>query len=586
MPVDFRVKSAKIAPQGALLLVIDRSGSMSGDKLQLSKAAAVAAVDVLGPRDFVGVVAFDDRPDWVVPVSPVGDGEAIRRRIAGLASMGGTDLYPAMVEGYEALQRTRAAVKHMVILTDGQTPMNQHRELSAAMHQQGITTTAIAVGQDADRSLLTGIARTGGGKFYQVHDPRAIPRIFMKEALRVARPLVYEDPGGIELQRKADHEILQGIDGPLPAVTGFVLTTPKTNPLVEIPLRATRPNVGENAILASWQYGLGRSVAWTTDAGQRWAHDWTTWSGYDKLFVQMIRWAMRPTDGSGQFNLVAEGEDGRVRVVVNALDKDESFLNLLTITGTAIGPDLEPIALEFRQSAPGRYVGDFAADRPGSYFLSVQPGAGHAPLRTGIAIASSAEFNATATNLPLLEQLASLQPNSGPPGRVLSLPESSTPTAAPQANVFRDDLPKPRSRQPIWPLVVFVASCLFFVDVLNRRILISFAWMPPLLQSVMNKLRRQTPAAEPEVALSRLKARKSEVQRTLASQAASARFETPSDTAATLAESGETPEPASALAGRSTTLSAEEEVQPDDYTTRLLKAKRRAQQDHRPPGTA
>ena len=141
-----------------------------------------------------------------------------------------------------------------------------------------ITTSAIAIGPDAAKSLLQAIANRGGGKFYQVNDPRAIPRVFMRETRRVMRPLIYETETPFSPQMVQDHEILSGLGTKLPPITGYVLSTPKENPLVEVPLMANEPRGAPSPILATWSYGLGRAVAFTTDGGERWRRKpWQEW---------------------------------------------------------------------------------------------------------------------------------------------------------------------------------------------------------------------------------------------------------------------------------------------------------------------
>ena len=226
--------------------------------------------------------------------------------------------------------------------------------------------TTVAVGADANIPLLQRIATQGGGKFYAVNNPRNLPRIFLREVRRVARPLVYEPASPVLPQFTTDHEILNGFEEGVPPIRGLVLTTVKENPLVEVLLRSPLPPNPKNAtLLATWTYGAGKAAALTTDAGQRWASAWTQWDGYDKFFQQLVRWAMRPTDEGGRFTVAATVRDGRTQVVVNAIDADEQFLNDQTMTATAIRPDLEDVEIPIEQIAPGRYVGEFPSKTRG-----------------------------------------------------------------------------------------------------------------------------------------------------------------------------------------------------------------------------
>jgi Mg-chelatase subunit ChlD len=575
MPVDFQVKSAKVTPVGALMLVIDSSGSMSGQKLQLSKAAAEAAVRVLGRRDYVGVVAFDSEAHWVVPMQRIESPDRVARQIARLAAGGGTNMQPAMTQGYqELLAASGAALRHMIVLTDGQTQGTGYEQMAAAMRGRGVTTTCVAVGDGAARALLNGIASRGGGKFYFVKHPRAIPRIFMKEALRVARPLVYENPDGIAPQLVFGHEMLRGVAAPLPPVTGYVLTTPKDSPLVEIPLEAPAPKGRTNALLAGWQYGLGRAVAYTSDGGRRWAKAWTGWEGYDKFFSQIVRWAMRPAGGDDHFQLATEVEDGKVRAIVTALDEENQFLNFLDITGAVVEPDGSVGSLQLRQVAPGRYVGKFPTDQTGNYFLSISPRPGHAPLRAAASVSRAEEFAARESNEPLLKSLAALAPAGGPPGKVIAEPVGEEALRqALRTNVFRRDLAPATSRRDAWHQMVFLFACLLLADVFNRRVALD--WSVPRAAARRwwaSLLRKEAPAA-PSATAARLAARKQEIGAQLADR--KARFESNS------AAPGVTEDlPVSASETRVDKPPVPPGVAPDEeaesYTARLLKAKRAA----------
>jgi Mg-chelatase subunit ChlD len=582
MPVDFQVKNAKVMPSGALMLVIDSSGSMSGEKLELSKAAALAAVRVLTRDDFVGVVTFDSDAHLAVPITKLDEVDAINRRIARIDSGGGTDMQPGMVQGYRGLREVDAAVKHMVLLTDGQTHGSNFTAMARAALELKITTSCVAVGNDSAVQLLHNIALAGGGKYYLVDNPRMIPRIFMKEAMRVTWPVIYEERG-IVPERVAGHEILDGIGEAIPPISGFVMTSPKDNPLVEIPLLSPRPGGNRNALLATWQYGLGRAVAFTTDAGQRWTKDWPAWPGYEKLFAQMARWTMRPTDEQGSLSVFAEVENGEIQVAVTALDKDDAYLNFLDLGATLIGPRMEPIPLELEQTAPGRYVGRAPAAQSGSYFLSILGGPGQAPVRAGVNVPYSAEFQDRDSDPQLLRSLASLAPQGGKPGRVLVEPTGPEQLdASLQANVFRPDLKRATTRQDSWHLLALAAGCLFLFDVFNRRVIVSFDWVPVLARRAGGLLRRTKPEPDVAPAIERLQAAKSEIGRQVEDRRAAARFEVEPATAA-----GELADEAVAVATAARERDKERDgglapqVDEDNYTSRLLKAKKQALENRR-----
>lgn len=476
MPVDFEVKNLKVAATGALQLVLDTSGSMQGEKIQLCKAAAMEAIKALQENDSIGVLTFDTEVREVVPLQRVGGRSHILPSIARISAEGGTDMFPAMEKGFLRLQKSDASTKHMIVVTDGQTHPNDFRSLTLRMKDEGITVTAVAVGSDADVNLMREIASLGGGKLYQVLSPRAIPKILMREARRVSRGVIHEDAAGFVPEVTYPHVVLSGIETPLQPLTGFVMTTPKDNPLVQTLITSPVPRGQVNAVLAQWQYGLGRAAVVTTDAGQRWATHWAASPDFEPFFTQLIRWLMRPTGDSGNFSVATQVRDGQVQVVVNALDPNNEFLNFLPMNASVLGPDLKPIALQLRQTAPGRYTGFFPVDAAGNYFVNIVPEPGAEVLTTGITVPYSEEYRRHELNQPLLQSLASTQPRGGEPGELLP-PLESVANGQVMYNPFRGGLVSDRSIREVWSWAVLIGCCLFLGDVFVRRVTVSMAWV-------------------------------------------------------------------------------------------------------------
>ena len=585
MPVEFQIKSAKVVPVGALVLVIDSSSSMTGQKIELCKSAALASAKTLGNRDFIGVATFNSEARWVVPMTRVGESSTIGHRISRIGACGGTNMQPGMEMGYQGILNTDASIKHMIVLSDGHTMGSGYEQLAGKMYKKKITVSTVAVGDHADAALLGRIAIRGGGKFHRVKNPKALPRIFMKEARRVARPLIYESKPGVRPQVQLPHEMVRGVEGSLPPIHGFVMTTVKDNPLVEVAIASPKPSGNRNnTILAGWNYGLGKAVAFTTDVGSRWATGWTAWEGYDKLFGQIVRWSMRPSQQSGKFNVSTRIEDGKAQVVVAALDKDDEFINFLSIDGHVVGPNLKPAGLKLRQTAPGRYVGEFPAVDSGSYFLMVNPGQGRAPIRTGFNVPYSSEFSDLTTNEALLDELAGLNPKDGGPGAIIEASPDAPAKPLDQllaVNTFRHNLPKATSSQEAWHYVLLAAACIFFADVFTRRVQVSFEWLPPLAARVRNRmLGRQSENVEPEY-MERLQSRKAEVAGQFEQTKTNARFELPEDAPAAAGVSeveelaGNTPTLKQKKQPHKPSIAAEQKPEEESYTQRLLKAKQK-----------
>lgn len=584
MPVDFQIKSAEVKMVGALALVIDRSGSMEVEKLAMSKAAAIAAMRTMGRRDYISVTAFDAAPLTVVPLRRVGDYRGAANRVDALGSAGGTNVYAGMESAFRGLQRADAAVKHMIVLTDGQTPDAKFDELVANMRRGGITVTTVAVGSDANVPLLQGIANHGGGKFYLVRNPRNLPRIFLTEVRRVARPLVYEPSAPVSPRIVSDHDILRGVEG-LPPIKGLVLTTVKENPLVDVILRSPQPATEKNAtLLATWTYGAGKAAVFTTDAGARWTTAWPQWDGYNKFFSQLVRWAMRPVDGSTNYNLAANVHDGRTQITITATDAHDEFLNGQTFVATAIAPDLTAIEVKLQQTAPGRYVGDFPSAGAGAYYIAVTPSDGSGTVRTGVNIGYSPEYRDHETNMTLLTSLAKLRAGDGPAGKLVAEGlRSGSPDEA--ASPFRRDLPAVRSNQSVWPWLVVAASCIFWGDVFVRRVQLDLRWLAVTLRRWRDRLLQRERAAASIETMRRLRSQKDEVATMIQQRTAGVRFNADAHRRIAV-ESGpplaraapEVPMNVVEPPSPSSNSEANEASPPsDDYTVRLLEAKKRAQ---------
>ncbi len=357
MPVDFKIKNTKIQAVGALALIMHASEMAEGNHWQ--KVIAKAAIEQLGPADYGGVLHWTMRGDAWLWGGKTGLREVGPNRKAMLAAIGRMtpgdmpQFDPAMRMAVAGLTRTPASVKHCVIISDGD-PSDPSPSTINSFKNNNITISTVAVASHGltESRRLQDIATATGGKYYAVANGRALPRIFQREARRVSRPLVYEPPGGAVPEVIFPHALLDGVDRVLPPITGFVLTQTKDSPLAQVLIQSPKPDSPENAtVLAVWTYGLGRTAVLTTDAGARWASDWTEWGGYEKFYSQLVRWLMRPTGDTGKFTIATQVRDGEVQVVVNALSKDDSFLNFLDMNASALDPDLKPVPLRMRQTS-------------------------------------------------------------------------------------------------------------------------------------------------------------------------------------------------------------------------------------------
>jgi uncharacterized membrane protein/Mg-chelatase subunit ChlD len=594
MPLDFHITNAKVVPKGALCIIMHASELAQGNYWQ--KVIGREALNTLAAHDYAAVVEWNGNVRWLWGAGnrgflPVGPNRT--RMLARLDQMFPGDMpdfdssMVLALQGFNSL--TDAAVKHMIIISDGDPSPPSNTVLQAYV-RAGITISTVAVGTHgpADSRVLRDVATRTGGKYYAVRNNNALPRIFQKEAMQVSRPLIFEQPDPWQPALAYPHEMLAGIprDAPLPPITGYVMTTVKPGALPLVAMQSPLPQGRENAILATWTYGLGKAVCFTTDAGHRWAQAWTAWEHYDRFFTQLVKWALRPGGDTGNYVLEVDAAEGRGELVVTALDDEGNFRNNLAISGKVVAPDGTRLDVDVRQVAPGRYVADFPAAQAGSYYVVLVPEPGKAPLLAGLNVPYSPEFRQRETDENLLRTLAGMAPRGAPPGAWIE-PPPGTPgeqlAAFLRFNSFRHDLPPATSAQPAWHLVVWLGGLLFFADVFVRRVHVDFRFVGRGLARLRDFVLRRAPAPPPAEHLARLRSRKAEVTTALEQRRTAARFEPTRDVPAdadTLAELlrqqpvVSTPQPP--------TPSLEPEQERDTYTARLLKAKQEARRK-KPP---
>ena len=595
MPVNFSIKNAKVEAVGALAMVMHASEMAEGNHWQ--KMIGKSAMEALGPQDYCGVVQFDMANDkWLWEKNgngllKVGENRAMMKsRITRMTpgDMPGFD--SSLKLAIKSLKATPASVKHMIVISDGDPTPASNGVLSEYLSAKiKISTVAVGAHGTVGTAELKRIANRTGGNYYVVTNAAALPKIFMREARRVARPLVYEPEGGVAPSiQLPGHEVLSGIPGPLPRLSGFVLTERKDSPLVEVPLLSPKPDESETAsLLATWNYGLGRTAVFTTDAGKRWATDWVGSPYYDQFFSQLVRWTMRTQDDDGKYSIATQIKGGRVQIIVNAVDANDQFLNFLDMNATAIGPDLRPITVSLRQQAPGRYVGEFAPEAAGSYMVSVNPGSGRATMTTGVTVPFSDEYRVRQANMRLLEQLAGQKPSGGEAGVLAPALESDNLEEVLRMDTYRPGVPPAKSLKDVWPLALLLGASLFFADVFVRRVAVDLGAPLRKLATAIRRTKHSEADQQRQASLDRLRSSKTQVAGDLERQRTQASFDFPDKpsgvtgnaTGSEASSFGSSPSksgsgtPADAGGTAAPRMTTDEEK---SYTSRLLDAKRQA----------
>jgi Ca-activated chloride channel homolog len=462
LPVFSTPPEKREGAQIALVLIIDRSGSMGIEtpgegvsKMSMAKEAAILAASTLNPKDTIGVLAFDKKSDWIVRpgvIEQLGL-QNIDDRIAQLQAEGGTDIYQALREGEDAMRAIPADLKHIVLVSDGQGTEVKYDDLMARMRQDRIGLSTVALGSDADTDLMSRLARLAEGRYYLTEQIRDLPRIVTQEAAIAKRAALVE--GNIQPQFVTSSPILRGIaPNTLPRLTGHIATTAKDTAEVVL-------NTDEGApLLAQWHYGLGRTVAWTSDLGTRWTGPWLNWDQNTRFWEQMLRWAMgTPVNRDFRVDVTRTGTEARVRVE-DIRDGRFSELQPLTLTVSAPGGGVSQAPL--RQVAAGQYEASVVADTPGVYEVDVaEPSAPRNPGRTetsGFVVPSVAETISFVPNEHALRRIASET------GGILIDQQSPV-------ELYQGARSSAASRwDPIWPGFVILGLLAFVVDVAVRRL--------------------------------------------------------------------------------------------------------------------
>lgn len=451
MPVRFDSEKIREQPDVALVLVIDRSGSMQGPKLEAAKESARVTAEVLSPQDYIAVVAFDSEAQVYVKPTRASNRMRISNDIARLQSGGGTNIYPGLKEAFEILESLKAKVKHVILLSDGEAPTDGLAELVSDMRAARITVSAVGV-QGADRNLLQMIAENGDGRLYMVEDIGALPKIFMKETQEAQKSQLVEDLVRVRVAKK-----VEAIEGTAvetaPPLHGYVTTKPK--PTAETILIS---DLGE-PILARWRYGAGTSVAWTSDVKNRWSVDWIRWGGYPKFWAQVIRSSMR-RKVYDSYDLYASVADGRARVTVDAIDSSDRFVNELDTELQVIDPATNKVTetLPMAQTAAGRYTAEFKIQKYGTYLLKA------IHKRNGNTVAESLGSVALSYPLEYLRSSIDTDPMKHA-AQVSGGHDQATP-----AQIWDAAGEKVPYTEDLWPYVLLAVVGLFLLDLYAKRV--------------------------------------------------------------------------------------------------------------------
>lgn len=468
LPVDMDVRDKELEANLALVLAVDKSGSMdrchcdnpdlfqsytptlSGQpKVDIAKEAIMRAAGALGGQDYLGVVAFDSQPHWVLDLARLTDTAELEAAISSFTAEGQTNLEAGLEAAYQGLQGVQARRKHIILMTDGWVRRGDLTPLANEMAQQGITLSVVAAGEGSADYLLA-LSQIGKGAFYPATDIFHVPDIFLKETVKSVGEYIIEEP--FYPLPSAPSQVLRGIDETrLPPLLGYNGTTPKNTARLDLLTSRGDP------LLATWQYGLGRSAAWTSDLRGQWGKEWVAWKDFPKFTSQLIDWVLPAPKIEGLDARLAL-ENGNVIVHLDARDASGQPLNFLQAHATLVDPDLKAQELPLRQVGPGQYEASSETAQPGVYLMRLGINQGDQSLgqiTLGLVAPYSPEYKSTGIDTGLLNAIS--QVTGG--GLLLE------PTQA-----FLHNLPSTAQAREIWQTLLLIAALLFPVDVALRRL--------------------------------------------------------------------------------------------------------------------
>jgi len=465
LPVDMGVRNREKQPDVALVVVIDQSGSMAAchcntsnqgggtgiagaRKVDIGKEAILRAAAAMSDRDQIGVVGFNEAAHWVIRTQPLGTIADLQGEIAGIQPNGQTNIYAGLDQAVQSLEGVAATRRHIILLTDGWSNSGAYDQIIARMKAAGITLSTVGAGGGA-APILAELARQGGGRYYPAANPSSIPDIFLKETEQVAGRQIVEER--FHPIRVGSSPILRGLESGFPSLLGYNGTTLKSA------AQGVLVTARDDPLLAQWQYGLGRSVAWTSDTTGRWAKDWLGWPEFGRFFSQLVGWTF-PGEETGGIEARFDTSGEKTTLHVESVAADGSPRDFYLTSARVVGPDLATQAVDLVQVAPGVYEAPLGTLDPGAYAIRLtqtKPGAEPLGRTAGLVARAAAEYRLLGTNATVL---GALRAATG--GREVEVP----------VEVWRHDLTATSRFTDLWPLLLLLAVLLWPLDIALRRV--------------------------------------------------------------------------------------------------------------------
>jgi len=391
LPVNMGINPTQNDRNLGLAIIIDQSGSMNEEqygvsKIELAKEAAMRSTEMLDKNDRIGIIGFNENVDWIIKMQNAKNLKSIQGAISDIGAGGDTELINPLKEGYQALKKIDTRYKHIILLTDGEAEKTGYDELLKNIKKDKITLSTVAVGYAADKKLLSYMAQYSGGRFYATDQFTNIPKIFTKETIIAKKK--YINNRTFTPSNKSNSDMLKGVDN-MPQLKGYISTTAKSTAKVILTSDQDDP------ILASWQYGLGHTVAWTSDAAGIWTGDLMKWKQSSQFWRNIVSYIIqRKSAQDYTLKTVREPGETKIELILSAEEVnigDNGKALLISPSGKQQSVDLYP-------TSPGTYVGKMNVNETGVYTVNINVSRGKEivkSINTAIIMPYSPEYDIT-----------------------------------------------------------------------------------------------------------------------------------------------------------------------------------------------
>ena len=480
-PVYMDINGENEIPTMAMAMVIDHSGSMDDHMgvetcLDLAKKSAAAAVDYLRPEDFVEVIAFDDAYSRVVPLQNVEDPEKIQQMIFSIPSGGGTSIYPALEAAVKDINNCDAMIKHIILLTDGQDNNTGYDSLLRIINNAGITLSCVAVGSGCNDQLLSDLATQGNGRIFYSDDTTDLPRIFAQEVFLASNTYLVNEVFTPEVTSN-DKIIRDVVKDGMPQLYGYVATMKKERSIDLL------ESFQHDPILSYWQYGLGKTVAWTSDVSGEWSAEYSSWDNTPLLWHNIIKLVSEDNGMEGTYANVEQ--NGNKATITYTTEEYSADTKVIAIVYDEEG---NPKEVELDPKKPGVYEAQVDTKDTGIYTINVQQkdkGEIVSSINTAAIMQYSLEYRFYPENT-LLDEFAA---STG--GIFIENPDE----------VFKYSPEFVKARFNLWIPLLIIAALLFLYDIAVRRFHLSFAFVDKMAanrakKKIINEEKKRREAAE------------------------------------------------------------------------------------------